>query len=94
LAIYSIVILTNKNIQLQIANKKVKKKRSRKRIYIGKGDTTNRLNILEEYIKVIIAIEKVIPVISQVKPLVLLRTIRKYSIYRSVEYTTCKYNQR
>jgi hypothetical protein len=64
LAIYSVVILTNKNIQLQITNEKVKKKRNCRKVYIDKGDTANRLDILEEYIEVVIAVEKVILVIS------------------------------
>jgi hypothetical protein len=67
LAMYSVVILTNENIQLQIANKKVKKKRGWKRIYVSKGGIANRSDILEEYIEVIIAVEEVIPVISQVE---------------------------
>jgi hypothetical protein len=91
---YSVVILTNENIQLQIANKKVKKKRGRKRIYVGKGDTANRSDISEKYIEVIIAVEEVIPIISQVKLLAPLRTVRKYNICRSVEHTARKCNQR
>jgi len=45
MAIYSIILLATENRKLQTANEKVKKKRQKKKSYIGRGSVLNATEV-------------------------------------------------
>jgi len=87
----SVTILTAENRKLRAANEKVKKKRQKKKLYIGRGGVLSAQEVQEAQRGVGIEVEKEVQVVEQVAAPASIRAPRMCSICRSLDHTarTC-----
>jgi hypothetical protein len=91
MAMHSATILAVENRKLRAANEKVKKKRQKKKSYVGRGGVLSAIEVQEAQRGSRTEVEVEIPVVGQPSHDVLPRAPRMCSICRSLEHTarTC-----
>jgi len=88
---HSATLLAAENRKLQAANKKIRKKRQKKKSYVGKGGVLSVIEVQEGQNRTVIEVEEEIQVDEQPNPAVSVRAPQMCSICRSLEHTarTC-----
>jgi hypothetical protein len=95
MAMHSATILAAENSKLQTANEKVRKKRQKKKSYVGKGGVLSASEVQETQRGPGIEVEEEIQVVQAVQQPTSTRAPRMCSICRSLEHTarTCPERQ-
>jgi hypothetical protein len=91
MAMHSATILAAENMSLWAANKRVKRKRQKRRSYVGKGGASTAAEVQEGQNQAIIEVEEEVQVVQQPEIKVSNRAPRMCSICRSLVHTarTC-----
>lgn len=91
MAMHSAVILTAENKKLRAANERVKRKRQKKKVYIGKGEVLSAQEVQEAQGGSSNREEREIQLVEENNPISSVRAPRMCSICRSLEHTarTC-----
>jgi hypothetical protein len=91
MAMHSAAILAAENTSLRAANERVKRKRQKRRSYVGKGGASTAVEVQEGQNQAIIDVEEGVQVVQQPEIRVQNRAPRMCSICRSLEHTarTC-----
>jgi len=95
MAMHSAVILAAENTSLRAANKRVKRKRQKKRSYVGRGGASTAVEVQEDQNQAIIEVEEEVQAVQQPEIRVSNRALRMCSICRSLAHTarTCPTKQ-
>ena len=89
MAMHSATILAAENRKLRAANEKVKKKRQKKRSYVGRGGVLSAMEFQEAQRGSRTNIEVEIPVVEQPSRELLSRAPQMCSICKLLEHTAC-----
>ena len=89
MAMHSATILAAENKRLQTANEKVKKKRQKKKSYVGKGGVLSAAEVQEAQRGVVIEEDTTMQIVTQPSQLSFTCAPQLCSICRSLEHTAC-----
>lgn len=91
MAMHSATILAAENTSLRAANERVKRKRQKRRSYVGKGGVSTAIEVQQGPNQAIIEVEEEVQLVQQPQVRVSNRALRMCSICRSPEHTarTC-----
>jgi len=91
MAMHNATLLAAENRKLRTANERIRKKRQKKKSYVGKGGVLSVTEVQEAQIGVEVEENRDIPVVEEPGQPIRTRALRTCSICRSLEHTarTC-----